>query len=131
MNNGRYWWAKSSRNRSVVLARQATQPGGIGYLKSALGLHKSLKIRALVYNRIQTCLRNLKWATKVQEWPTHFSPPKKYTKRKEMMLNVLKFIFLSRKYFILRYMPDQLFVAFMMAVVCWNIGRQFGGGAGG
>ncbi len=33
-------------NRVVVLARQATQPGGIGSLDSFLGLLKSLKIRA-------------------------------------------------------------------------------------
>jgi hypothetical protein len=35
-----------SRNRVVVPARQATQPGGIGSLESILGLLKSLKIRA-------------------------------------------------------------------------------------
>ena len=38
---------KTSRNRVVVPARQATQPGGIGSLKSLLGLLKSLDIRAL------------------------------------------------------------------------------------
>jgi hypothetical protein len=36
-----------SRNRVVVPARQATQPGGIGSLETILGLLKSLKIRAL------------------------------------------------------------------------------------
>jgi hypothetical protein len=36
-----------SRNRDVVLARQATQPGGIGSLESILGLLKRIKIRAL------------------------------------------------------------------------------------
>ncbi len=35
-----------SRNRVVVPARQATQPGGIGSLESILGLLQSLKIRA-------------------------------------------------------------------------------------
>jgi hypothetical protein len=35
-----------SRNRVVVPARQATQPGGIGSLESILVLLKSLKIRA-------------------------------------------------------------------------------------
>ena len=35
-------------NRVVVPARQATQPGGIGFLESILGLLKSLKIRARV-----------------------------------------------------------------------------------
>jgi hypothetical protein len=38
------WWP---RNRVVVPARQATQPGGIGSLESALRLLKSLKSRAL------------------------------------------------------------------------------------
>ncbi len=37
---------KPSRNRVVVPARQATQPGGIGSLESILGLLKNLKIRA-------------------------------------------------------------------------------------
>jgi hypothetical protein len=36
-----------NRVRVVVLARQATQPGGIVSLESILGLLKSLKIRAL------------------------------------------------------------------------------------
>ncbi len=36
-----------SRNKVVVPARQATQPGGIGSLESILGLLESLKIRAL------------------------------------------------------------------------------------
>jgi hypothetical protein len=39
-----------SRNRVVVPARQATQPGGIGSLKSILGLLKSLKIQAFISN---------------------------------------------------------------------------------
>ncbi len=39
------------RNRVVVPARQATQPGGIGSSVSILGLLKSLKIRALIYNQ--------------------------------------------------------------------------------
>jgi len=38
-----------SRNRVIVPARQATQPGGIGSLESILGLLKSLKIWALVW----------------------------------------------------------------------------------
>jgi hypothetical protein len=33
--------------------------------------------------RIQTSLKNHKWATKAKEWPTHSSPPKKYTKKKK------------------------------------------------
>ncbi len=33
-----------------TLARQATQPGGIGSFESVLGLLKSLKILALVYS---------------------------------------------------------------------------------
>ncbi len=37
-----------NRNRAVVPARQAKQPGGIGSLESILGLRKSLKIWALV-----------------------------------------------------------------------------------
>jgi hypothetical protein len=36
-----------SRNRVVVPARQATQPGGIGSLESILELLQSFKIRAL------------------------------------------------------------------------------------
>ena len=42
------------RNRAVVPTRQATQPGGIGSLKSSPGLLKSLKIRALC----RKCARN-------------------------------------------------------------------------
>jgi hypothetical protein len=34
---------------------------------------------AALWVRIQTSLKNTKWATK--EWPTHSSPPKKYTKK--------------------------------------------------
>ncbi len=37
-----------SRNRVVVLVRQATQPGGIGSFESILGGLKSLKIRAQI-----------------------------------------------------------------------------------
>ncbi len=37
-----------SRNKVVVLARQATQSGGIGSLESIIGILKSLKIRALI-----------------------------------------------------------------------------------
>ncbi len=39
-------WRPSS-NRVVVAARQATQPGGIGFVESIFELLKSLKIRAL------------------------------------------------------------------------------------
>jgi hypothetical protein len=35
---------------------------------------------AALWVRIQTSLKNTKWATKAKEWPTHSSPPKKYTK---------------------------------------------------
>jgi hypothetical protein len=38
---------RASRNKVVVPARQATQPGGIGSLRSILRLLKSLKIRDL------------------------------------------------------------------------------------
>jgi hypothetical protein len=34
---------------------------------------------AVLWVRIQTSLKNHKWATKAKEWPTHSSPPKKYT----------------------------------------------------
>jgi hypothetical protein len=38
---------ESSRDKVVVLAHQATQPGGMGSLESILGfLSRSLKIRA-------------------------------------------------------------------------------------
>jgi hypothetical protein len=37
------------RNRVVVSARQAAQPGGIGSLESILWLLKTLKIRALEF----------------------------------------------------------------------------------
>ncbi len=40
------WGLGPSRNRVVVPARQATQPGGIGSLQAVLGLLKILKIRA-------------------------------------------------------------------------------------
>jgi hypothetical protein len=37
---------------------------------------------AALWVRIQTSLKNPKWATFAKEWPTHSnSPPKKYTKR--------------------------------------------------
>ncbi len=38
----------------VVLARQATQPGEIGYLESIFGLLQSLKIRAQDASGINT-----------------------------------------------------------------------------
>ncbi len=40
------WGIGPSRNRVVVLASQATYPGGIVSLESIPGLQKSLKIRA-------------------------------------------------------------------------------------
>jgi hypothetical protein len=52
-NNGQdtatvsYGGQEPSRNRVVVPARQATQPGGVGSLELILGLLKSLKIWAL------------------------------------------------------------------------------------
>ncbi len=42
----------TEQNRVVVSARQAAQPGGIGFLESILGLHKYLKIWALFCNGI-------------------------------------------------------------------------------
>jgi hypothetical protein len=36
---------------------------------------------AVLWVRIQTSLKNHKWATEAKEWPTHSSPPKKYTKK--------------------------------------------------
>ncbi len=36
---------------------------------------------AVLWVRIQTPLKNHKWATYAKEWPTHSSPPKKYTKK--------------------------------------------------
>ncbi len=33
---------------------------------------------AALWVRIQTSLKNTKWATKAKEWPTHSSPPKKH-----------------------------------------------------
>ncbi len=33
---------------------------------------------AALWVKIQTCLK--KWAKKAKKWPTHSSPPKKYTK---------------------------------------------------
>ncbi len=40
---------------------------------------------AALWVRIQTSLKNRKWATKAKEWPTHSSPPKKYSKKKQIM----------------------------------------------
>ncbi len=37
---------------------------------------------AVLWLRIQTSLENHKWATYAKEWPTHSSPPKKYTNKK-------------------------------------------------
>jgi hypothetical protein len=37
---------------------------------------------AVLWVRIQTSLKNHKWATEAMESPTHSSPPKKYTKKK-------------------------------------------------
>jgi hypothetical protein len=56
-----------ARNRVVVLARQATQPDGIGSLESILGLLESLKIRALF---------NLRWNR-------HMAEPFQKYKRKD------------------------------------------------
>ncbi len=36
---------------------------------------------AALWVLIQTSLKNHKWATNAKEWPTHSSPPKKYTKK--------------------------------------------------
>ncbi len=33
---------------------------------------------AALWVRIQTSLKNQKWATSAKKWPTHSSPPKKY-----------------------------------------------------
>jgi hypothetical protein len=46
--NNLWGLGEPSRNRVVVPARQATQPGGIGSLGLILGLLKSLKIRGYV-----------------------------------------------------------------------------------
>jgi hypothetical protein len=40
---------------------------------------------AALWVRIQLCVKNTKWATKANEWPTHPSPPKKYTKSNSYM----------------------------------------------
>jgi hypothetical protein len=37
--------AMGARNRVVIPVRQTTQPGGIGFLESILGLFQSLKLR--------------------------------------------------------------------------------------
>ncbi len=46
------WGKEPSRNRVVVLARQATKTGGISSLDSILGLFKSLKFGLCVYCNI-------------------------------------------------------------------------------
>ncbi len=51
---------------------------------------------AVLWVRIQTSLKNHKWATKAKEWPTHSSPPKKYTKKKKKK-NIEKFNVKERK----------------------------------
>ncbi len=55
---------------------------------------------AVLWVRIQTSLKNHKWATQAKEWPTHSSPPKKYTKKKvlqeEDTNHVLIFFFAFR-----------------------------------
>jgi hypothetical protein len=38
---------------------------------------------AVLWVRIQTSLKNDKWATFAKEWPTHSSPPKKKKKKKK------------------------------------------------
>jgi hypothetical protein len=45
---------------------------------------------AALWVRIQTSLKNHKWATLTKEWPTHFSPPKKYTQKKGIVFAVNK-----------------------------------------
>jgi hypothetical protein len=35
---------------------------------------------APLWVRIQTSLKNTKWATSAKDWPTHSSPPTKYEK---------------------------------------------------
>ncbi len=35
----------------------------------------NLKTTAALWVRIQTSLKNTKWATQAKEWPTHCSPP--------------------------------------------------------
>jgi hypothetical protein len=41
---------------------------------------------AVLWVRIQTSLKNHKWATLSKEWPTHSSPPKKNIQKKESQL---------------------------------------------
>ncbi len=45
-----------NRNRVAVLARQATQPGGIGSLESILGLLKSLKFGLRAWRAVTATL---------------------------------------------------------------------------
>ncbi len=51
-----YGSQEPSRNRVVVLARQATQPGGTGSLESILGLLKSLKFGLRAWRAVTTAL---------------------------------------------------------------------------
>ncbi len=37
---------------------------------------------AALWVRIQTSLKNTKWATSAKKWPTHSSPPKNIQKKK-------------------------------------------------
>jgi hypothetical protein len=39
---------------------------------------------AAFWNRIQTSLKNTKWATEAKEWPTHSSPAKNIQQKKTL-----------------------------------------------
>ena len=62
--NNLYGGQEPRRNRVVVPARQVTQPGGIGPLKSILGILKSLKIRALA-SRTTTLFLLVSWPPQI------------------------------------------------------------------
>jgi hypothetical protein len=51
---------------------------------------------AALWVRIQTSLKNTKWATQAKEWPTQSSPPKKYKKALQKIVISLQHFCRSR-----------------------------------
>jgi hypothetical protein len=80
-------WIHNTGSNSTKLFRTRTRSGRGWVAKSLEGwVAKSVArhlTTAALWVRIQTSLKNHKWATsQAKEWPTHSSAPKKYTKKR-------------------------------------------------
>jgi hypothetical protein len=107
--------------KGLKIPSQDTQPGGIGFLESTLGLLKSVKIQALTENRIQTSLRNLKMGDRSTGVADSLQARQKNIQKNSTKRPVKYTFIFYQEIMFLEYLPVQFFV-FMTAVV-WNFGR--------